>query len=342
MSGHPDGRAPFREVEVDEAALEANLALLRADADGRELVADLGANAWGHGLELCAEALGRMGQRRFAATRLDEAARLLAAVPGARVATLQHAPGEDFAEHAALGVEVAVRGAEELERAAAAGIRRLILVAEAPGGLPAIPVDERPALLDRARELGAEAVSSHELRRVGAELFGLDAGTGIDERLRPALRFWAPIVAVKQVGPDEGVSYGFTYRTREASQLALVSLGYADGVARIGGNRFRAEHRGAQRTVAGRIAMDAFVLDLGVAGGAAIGDEVTLLGDPRRGEPSAAAQAERIGSVAAALATRITPRPARRLVRRDDAAGDPAAPAADAAASAPAAGEGAL
>lgn len=120
----------------------------------------------------------------------------------------------------------------------------------------------------------------------------------------PVLSLEAEIVAVKSVPAGTAVSYGYQYRTAGPSTLALVGLGYADGVPRLASNRapVRVEtHRGI---VAGRIAMDQLVVDLGSidpaevrVGGTAVlwDDEATLAAWCEATERSAAALTAGLG-----------------------------------------------
>jgi alanine racemase len=94
------------------------------------------------------------------------------------------------------------------------------------------------------------------------------------------------VVALKRVAADAGVSYGYTYRTPQPTNLALVALGYADGVPRLASNRAEVLVRDQRFPLVGRIAMDQFVLDVGDAT-VDLGADAVLFGDPGRGEPSA-------------------------------------------------------
>ncbi len=153
-----------------------------------------------------------------------------------------------------------------------------------------------------------------DLVRVGIGMYGLSPFAGVpaaDLGLRPAMRLSAEVVSVKSVPAGSGVSYGFDYRTRDATRLALVAIGYADGVPRqasnagpvvIGDGRFR---------VAGRVAMDQFVVDVGDARVRA-GERAVLFGDPARGEPSADEWADAAGTINYEIVTRIGPRVQRR------------------------------
>ncbi|MET4780134.1 alanine racemase C-terminal domain-containing protein [Glaciihabitans sp. UYNi722] len=114
----------------------------------------------------------------------------------------------------------------------------------------------------------------------GAQLYGL----GNDPQLKPAMTVSSTVVATKTIAAGEGVSYGYTYRASAATNLALVGIGYADGVDRSAGNLASVSLRGRARLVAGRVAMNALVLELG-DDAAEVGDEAVFFGDAARGEP---------------------------------------------------------
>ncbi|GAA1944393.1 alanine racemase [Microbacterium deminutum] len=152
--------------------------------------------------------------------------------------------------------------------------------------------------------------------RVGIGIYGLSPfadRTSADLGLQPAMTLRASVAAVRRVPAGRGVSYGYDYRTDRETTLALVPVGYADGVPRqasgagpvvIAGNRF---------TVAGRIAMDQFVVDVGEHP-VSVGDEVVLFGDPTLGAPSADEWAGAAGTINYEIVTRIGPRVPRRQV----------------------------
>lgn len=114
---------------------------------------------------------------------------------------------------------------------------------------------------------------------------------GVSGSGTPVLSLIGEVVALKRVEGGAGVSYGYTYRTSSATTLALVALGYADGVPRLASNRARVRVGDATHPLVGRIAMDQLVLDVGDAS-IELGADAVLFGDPSRGEPSAADWAE--------------------------------------------------
>jgi alanine racemase len=121
-------------------------------------------------------------------------------------------------------------------------------------------------------------------RDLGAGVYGLDPSAPVPTTAVMTLR--AEVIAVKRVRAGTGVSYGYTYRAPDDTSIALVSIGYADGVPRLGSNTAEAELSGTVHRVVGRIAMDQLVLDIGRSPARA-GDVVTIFGDRERGLPTA-------------------------------------------------------
>ena len=113
------------------------------------------------------------------------------------------------------------------------------------------------------------------------------------------------------------MSYGHEYTTSGDTTLALVPLGYADGIPRILGNAGQVLVAGRRRTIAGRVCMDQFVVDLGdgpEAAAARSGDPAVLFGPGTAGEPTAQDWAEAAGTISYEIVTRIGPRVPRRYV----------------------------
>ena len=171
----------------------------------------------------------------------------------------------------------------------------------------------RPALRHMANSAAALLLpeSHFDLVRCGLTSYGVspvpEVGSPADFGLRPAMTLAARLASVKSVPEGHGVSYGHTYHTRQASRLGLVPAGYADGIARAASGVGPVWIGGTRRTIAGRVAMDQFVVDLGDQE-AAVGDEVLIFGPGDRGEPTAQDWAEATGTIAYEVVTRIGPR----------------------------------
>ena len=123
----------------------------------------------------------------------------------------------------------------------------------------------------------------------------------------------AQVALAKRVPAGSGVSYGHRYHTAAETTLALVPLGYADGVPRHATNIGEVLVGGRRRRIAGTVCMDQFVLDV-EDDPVAPGDEVVLFGPGDRGEPTAQDWAEALGTINYEIVTRIGPRVPRRYV----------------------------
>ncbi|MFG2889953.1 alanine racemase [Streptomyces sp. NPDC048248] len=156
--------------------------------------------------------------------------------------------------------------------------------------------------------------------RAGIGVYGIspspEVGTPQDFGLRPAMTLEASLASVKRVPGGHGVSYGHHYTTPGETTLALVPLGYADGVPRHASGSGPVLVAGKWRTVAGRIAMDQFVVDLG-GDRAQPGDPALLFGPGDRGEPTAEDWAVAAGTIGYEIVTRIGTRVPRVYVDSD-------------------------
>ncbi|MGH8894827.1 MAG: alanine racemase [Actinomycetes bacterium] len=156
-----------------------------------------------------------------------------------------------------------------------------------------------------------------DLVRPGLAVYGLspvpDVGGPAVYGLRPAMTLTGSLVLVKRVPAGSGVSYGHIYTTQRETTLGLVPLGYADGIPREAGNVGPVLAAGRRRTIAGRVCMDQFVLDLGDHAGE-VGDGVVLFGPGDDGEPTAQDWADATGTISYEIVSRIGPRVPRVYV----------------------------
>lgn len=160
-----------------------------------------------------------------------------------------------------------------------------------------------------------------DLVRAGIAVYGIspspELGSSADLGLRPVMRLSASLALVKHVSAGHGVSYGHHYVTPGDTTLGLVPVGYADGIPRHASGTGPVLVGGKWRTVAGRVAMDQFVVDLGGDEPAA-GDEVVLFGTGDRGEPTAEDWAQAAGTIGYEIVTRIGTRVPRVYVNRGE------------------------
>jgi alanine racemase len=153
-----------------------------------------------------------------------------------------------------------------------------------------------------------------DLVRAGIAMYGLSPIQGDTFSLRPAMTARARVMLTKRVPADQGVSYGHTYRTPAETTLAVVPLGYADGVPRAASNAGPVALGGKIRRIAGRVCMDQIVLDCGDDRVAA-GDVAVLFGPGDHGEPTADDWARVCGTINYEIVTRFG---SARVPRRYD------------------------
>jgi alanine racemase len=129
--------------------------------------------------------------------------------------------------------------------------------------------------------------------RIGAGVFGIDE---VDAGLRQPMQFVSKVVQVRRIRAGEGVSYGHDFIAERDTTVALVPIGYADGIPRNTGGRASVLVRGVRMPIIGRVTMDQFVID---AGDLAIepGTPVLVFGNGDSGEPTADDWAEWAGTI---------------------------------------------
>ncbi|OBG39995.1 alanine racemase [Mycobacterium sp. E3198] len=138
-----------------------------------------------------------------------------------------------------------------------------------------------------------------DLVRPGIAVYGLSPVPGLgDMGLVPAMTVKCPVALVKSIRAGESVSYGHTWTAQTDTTLALLPIGYADGVFRSLGGRLEVLINGRRRPGAGRICMDQFMVDLGPGPvDVAEGDEAILFGPGTGGEPTAQEWADLLGTI---------------------------------------------
>ena len=138
-----------------------------------------------------------------------------------------------------------------------------------------------------------------DMVRPGIAVYGLSpvpdlGGMG----LLPAMTLRSQVAMVRPVRAGDGVSYGHTWIADRDTTVALLPLGYADGVFRALSGRIDVLINGRLRRSVGRICMDQFVVDLGPGvPDVAEGDQAVIFGPGSEGEPTAQDWAEALGTI---------------------------------------------
>jgi alanine racemase len=136
--------------------------------------------------------------------------------------------------------------------------------------------------LHLANSAGTLSSSSlhYDLVRVGLSMYGLYPGVQFREAilLKPVLQVKARVTQVKTIPGGTGVSYGHQFVAKQSLRLAVVGIGYADGVPRKLSNRMTGLIRGQRVRQIGAITMDQLMLDVSELPDLQAGEVVTLLG----------------------------------------------------------------
>jgi len=155
----------------------------------------------------------------------------------------------------------------------------------------------------------------YDLVRLGIAVYGLtpapQVASSAELGLVPAMTVRTRAALAKDVDAGAGVSYGHTFVAPEPMRVALVPLGYGDGVPRHASNRAEVLVDGRRGRVLGRVCMDQFVVS---APDVTAGDEVVLLGPGADGEPTAQDWAEWCGTISYEIVTRMHGRQTRRWI----------------------------
>jgi alanine racemase len=214
----------------------------------------------------------------------------------------------------------AAREAESCGRIVVAGVMSHLAGPDTPGALRRFRASAGVALAHGlrppVRHLAATAAiltapeTHFDLVRAGAGLVGIDP-TG-SAGLRGAMTLTAPVVEVRRVAAGTPVGYDHAWRAARATTLALLPVGYADGLPRRAGPSGEVLLGGRRRRVAGRISMDQTVVEAGP--GCRPGDVAVVFGPGRHGEPTVADWARWAGTLPHEIVTGIGARPHRHLI----------------------------
>jgi alanine racemase len=161
-----------------------------------------------------------------------------------------------------------------------------------------------------------EPRSHFDMARCGVAVYGLDPfqGDPAERGLEPALSLHSYVADVKRFAAGESAGYGQTWRAPGETSVAVLPLGYGDGVRRGLSNNAEVLIRGRRHPLIGTVSMDNVTVDLGPETEVEPGDEVVLIG--RQGAESIRGEevAERLGTInyeiTCAISARVPREPA--------------------------------
>jgi alanine racemase len=165
-----------------------------------------------------------------------------------------------------------------------------------------------PASLANSSGIFLGDATYFDLARPGAALYGINPTPGRPNPMNSVVELTGRIVQIRAVAREQTIGYGATWTTRRNSRIAVVALGYANGLLRAGSAGD--EHPGGAAIVAGkrcpivgRISMDLLMVDITDLADGAVrrGDFATLIG----GELSIDEVAAAAGTIGYEVLTRL-------------------------------------
>jgi len=132
--------------------------------------------------------------------------------------------------------------------------------------------------------------------------------------LRPVMTVKSVIEQIGDVTAGTRVSYGGTWSASRDSRLAVINMGYADGLSRQLSNRGCFYHKGREVPIVGRVCMDRCIVDITEIPDVQVRDEVMLFGEDAYGRKDASEVAAICGTIDYEVFTGIKERVPRVLV----------------------------
>ncbi len=161
-------------------------------------------------------------------------------------------------------------------------------------------------LLNRANHFNAV--------RVGLAMYGLSpsAAVPVPSHFKPVMTWKSVVAQVKTLPPDHPIGYGNTYVTKDQERVALIPVGYSDGMRRAPSHQGHVLIHGQIAPIRGRVSMEKTVVDVTHIPNVTIGDEVVLLGKQGDRVITADDIAARLGTINYEVVTAILARAPRR------------------------------
>ena len=102
----------------------------------------------------------------------------------------------------------------------------------------------------------------YDLTRPGIALYGGHFNTKLKNKIKPVIKLKAEILQIKKIKKNQYIGYNQTYRSKNAIIIAILGIGYADGVSRILSNKGYVFYKNIKFRIIGRISMDTITIDI--------------------------------------------------------------------------------
>ena len=102
----------------------------------------------------------------------------------------------------------------------------------------------------------------YNLVRPGISLYGGHYNTKLKKYIKPVVKLKAKIIQIKQILKNEFIGYNQTYKTKKNIWVAIIGIGYGDGISRMLSNRGFVYYKKHKFRILGRVSMDTTTIDI--------------------------------------------------------------------------------
>ena len=162
---------------------------------------------------------------------------------------------------------------------------------------------------------------SFNLMRLGIGFYGVNPLSvshphynNLASNLRPALKLMTHIAQIKEIGEGSEVGYGGTFIAPKSLKIAVLPIGYYDGVDRRLSNRGLVRVGESYCPIIGRISMNVTTIDISNVPQVKVGDKVVIFDDRNISKNSVARAADLVEMIPYELLTGLSETTKRRLV----------------------------
>lgn len=149
----------------------------------------------------------------------------------------------------------------------------------------------------------------YDYARIGIALYGVHSSLQEKQQmtisLKPVLSLKSKIIMIKRVPPDATIGYGRTYKTFGETIIAIVPIGYADGLPRNLSNCGQVLVNGKKVNIVGRICMDQMMIDVSDIQNIKVNDLVTIIGSCENESITAEELANQSGTITNEILSRL-------------------------------------
>ena len=102
----------------------------------------------------------------------------------------------------------------------------------------------------------------HDIIRPGISLYGGHYNTKLKKTIKPVIKLISRVLQIKDLQKNEFIGYNQTYKTTKSTTIAILGIGYADGISRKLSNKGKVFYKKKNFNIIGRVSMDSTTIDI--------------------------------------------------------------------------------